>query len=81
MTKEILSYQLMRTFLEAKKKNIEKKIKVPQNRFQIIKNRYKIKPESYFKEYKNTNILSKRLYNPLISLKNTYPIGSIKFHD
>ena len=78
--KGLVTKNLMRGFLEAVARNEEKKLVIPQYRFEISKHTYDISPKHYEKLYRNKNLLLKRLYNPKVSISQTYPIGAVKFY-
>ena len=71
----------MREFLEAVGNNEDKKLSIPQHRFEISKNTYKIAPKHYEKIYRNKGLLLKRLYNPKVSISKTYPIGAVSYYE
>ena len=59
----LISKNLMREFLHALAQQEKREIRIPQHRFQILRNSFKIQPLNYFKKYNNENLLQKRLYN------------------
>ena len=78
--KGLITKNLMREFLEAVARNEEKKVAIPQYRFEISKNTYEIAPKHYEKLLWNKNLLVKSLYNPKVSIAQTYPIGAVEFY-
>ena len=79
--KGLISSTLMRDFIYALAEQEKREIKIPQQRFEIQRNCFKIRPLNYFKTYNNENLLQKRLYNTDVSLSNTYPIGAVAYYD
>ena len=76
----IVTRSLMRRFLLSLAHGEKEEVKIPQHRFSILPNAYKIRPQTVQKRYNNASLLQKRLYDLAVSLSQTYPIGATAFY-